>query len=189
MHVVFLKNADAVKLAETLRAIYHNTPPPASSSANLGQTTGASFGASSFGTPMGASMPGSSLAGGSNPAASALTPAPMQTQTAPFAASSIIQADAATNSIIITAPDAIYNNLRAVIEKLDVRRVQVYLEALIAEITADRAAEFGIQWQNLANVSQGGTQVIGGTSFNAGTPGEAISSLPLRIRWPMRLPA
>jgi general secretion pathway protein D len=170
MHVVFLKNADAVKLAETLRAIYHNTPPPASSSANLSQTTGASFGASSFGTPTGASIPGSSLAAGSA-AASALTPAPMQTQTAPFTASSIIQADAATNSIIITAPDAIYNNLRAVVEKLDVRRVQVYLEALIAEITADRAAEFGIQWQNLANVSQGGTQIIGGTSFNAGTPG------------------
>ncbi len=61
----------------------------------------------------------------------------------------MIQADPATNSIIITAPDAVYNNLRAVIDKLDVRRAQVYVEALIVEVTADKAAEFGIQWQSL----------------------------------------
>jgi len=34
-----------------------------------------------------------------------------------------------------------------VIDKLDARRAQVYVEALIAEVTTDRAAEFGIQWQ------------------------------------------
>ena len=61
---------------------------------------------------------------------------------------------AATNSIIITAPDAIYNNLRAVVEKLDVRRAQVYVEALIVEVTADKAAEFGIQWQSLSGARQ-----------------------------------
>jgi general secretion pathway protein D len=171
MHVVFLKNADAVKLAETLRAVYHNIPPPASSPPSPGQPAGATFGASSFGTPTSNSLAGSSTAGAMSPANS-LTPAPMQTQTALSATTGIIQADAATNSIIITAPDAIYNNLRAVIEKLDVRRVQVYVEALIAEITADRAAEFGIQWQNLSNVAQGGTQVFGGTNFNADPPGK-----------------
>ena len=180
MHVVFLKNADAVKLAETLRAIYHNMASPVSSSSGLSQPTGTAFGTSSLGAStgstmvasLGASMPGSSLAAGAVPAASAVTPAPMQTQTAATSATpGIIQADAATNSIIITAPDAIYNNLRAVIEKLDVRRVQVYIEALIAEITADRAAEFGIQWQNLSDAMQGGTQVFGGTNFNARTAG------------------
>lgn len=185
MHVVFLKNADAVRLAETLRAIYHNMGSPVSSSSGLSQVTGTAFGTSSLGTSssggmgassgtsiggsMGTSMPGSSLGAGAVPAAS-VTPAPMQTA-ATSATPGIIQADAATNSIIITAPDAIYNNLRAVIEKLDVRRVQVYIEALIAEITADRAAEFGIQWQNLSNAAQGGTQVFGGTNFNAGTAG------------------
>ena len=174
MHVVFLKNADAVKLAETLRAIYHNIPPPASSPASQGQPAAAS-GASSFGTPTGNLLAGSSPAGTMSPATS-LTPAPMQTQTALTATAGIIQADAATNSIIITAPDAIYNNLRAVIEKLDVRRVQVYIEALIAEITAERATEFGIQWQNLSNVAQGGTRVFGGTSFNAEPGGGNILS-------------
>lgn len=186
MHVVFLKNADAVRLAETLRAIYHNMASPVSSSSGLSQATGTAFGTSSLGTStsggmgassgnsmggsMGTSMPGSSLGAGTIPAASTVTPAPMQTA-ATSATPGIIQADAATNSIIITAPDAIYNNLRAVVEKLDVRRVQVYIEALIAEITADRAAEFGIQWQNLSNAAQGGTQVFGGTNFNAGTAG------------------
>ncbi|WP_254772654.1 type II secretion system secretin GspD [Nitrosospira multiformis] len=186
MHVVFLKNADAVRLAETLRAIYHNMASPVSSSSGLSQATGTAFGTSSLGTStsggmgaasgtsmggsMGTSMPGSSLGAGTVPAASTVTPAPMQTG-ATSATPGIIQADAATNSIIITAPDAIYNNLRAVVEKLDVRRVQVYIEALIAEITADRAAEFGIQWQNLSNAAQGGTQVFGGTNFNAGTAG------------------
>jgi len=185
MHVVFLKNADAVRLAETLRAVYHNMASPVSSSSGLSQATGTAFGTSSLGAStsggmgastgtsiggsMGTSMPGSSL-GGAVPAASTVTPAPMQTA-ATSATFGIIQADAATNSIIITAPDAIYNNLRAVVEKLDVRRVQVYIEALIAEITADRAAEFGIQWQNLSNAAQGGTQVFGGTNFNAGTAG------------------
>ncbi|ARO89056.1 type II secretion system protein GspD [Nitrosospira lacus] len=172
MHVVFLKNADAVKLAETLRAIYHNIIPPTSSS-GMAQTTGGAFGTSSLGT---APMPASGLAAGGSTAASALTPAPMQTQSVGSSTiAGIIQADAATNSIIITAPDAIYNNLRAVLEKLDVRRVQVYFEALIAEITADRAAEFGIQWQNLSNAALGGTQVFGGTSFNTGSGGSILS--------------
>ncbi|MBA4143690.1 MAG: type II secretion system secretin GspD [Nitrosospira sp.] len=176
MHVVFLKNADAVKLAETLRSVYHNTASPLSSAAGSGQPAGTAFGISSLGGSTGASSSSSGLGTDAVPGALALTPAPMQTQAAPSATSGIIQADSATNSIIITAPDAIYNNLRAVIEKLDVRRAQVYLEALIAEITADRAAEFGIQWQNLANLGQGGTQVIGGTSFNATTGGGNILS-------------
>ncbi len=84
----------------------------------------------------------------------------------------IIQADAATNSIIITAPDAIYNNLRAALDKLDVRRAQVYVEALIAEITADKAAEFGIQWQGLTGLGKTTTQPFGGTNF--GSTGQNI---------------
>src|SRR5439155_20092315 len=44
------------------------------------------------------------------------------------AAPSLIQADEATNSIIINASDTVYNNLRLVIEQLDIRRAQVYVE-------------------------------------------------------------
>ncbi|TAL89572.1 MAG: type II secretion system protein GspD, partial [Rhodanobacter sp.] len=69
-------------------------------------------------------------------------------------------------------PDAIYNNLRAAIEKLDVRRAQVYVEATIVELSADKAAEFGIQWQNLSGLGRTGTQAFGGTNF--GTAGQNI---------------
>jgi general secretion pathway protein D len=81
------------------------------------------------------------------------------------APASNIQAYAATNSLIITAPDHVYNALRSVIDKLDQRRAQVYVEALIVEVTSSVAAEFGIQWQDLTGVTRGGAQVIGGTNF------------------------
>ncbi len=74
------------------------------------------------------------------------------------AAPSLIQADEATNSIIINASDTVYNNLRLVIEQLDVRRAQVYVEALIVEMTADAANELGIQW---AGGTQRGSTTIG----------------------------
>ena len=57
-----------------------------------------------------------------------------------------IQADPATNSLIISAPGPVYRELREVINKLDERRAQVFVESLIAEVRTDKAAEFGIQW-------------------------------------------
>ena len=56
-----------------------------------------------------------------------------------------IQADPATNSLIISAPEPVYRELRAVIDKLDQRRAQVFIESLIAEVNMDRAADFGVQ--------------------------------------------
>lgn len=76
-----------------------------------------------------------------------------------------IQADAATNTLIITASEPVYNNIRSVIEKLDVRRPQVFVEALIVEVTADKAAEFGVQWQNINGINKAGSNIIGGTNF------------------------
>jgi general secretion pathway protein D len=81
-----------------------------------------------------------------------------------------IQADPATNSLIITAAEPQYRQLRAVIDRLDSRRAQVYVESLIAEVNADKAAEFGIQWQG--PIGQKGDSNIGllGTNFSiAGT--------------------
>ena len=126
MHVVYLKNAEAVKMAQTLRAVMS------------GEVTVAAA-----------------------PAAGSASPS----STAAPAGGGIIQADAASNALIITASSAIYNNLRAVIEMLDVRRAQVFVEALIVEVTADKAAEFGVQWQDLTGINRNGAQVIGGTNF------------------------
>lgn len=88
---------------------------------------------------------------------------------APGAAqASLVQADEATNSIIINASDTVYNNLRTVIEQLDIRRAQVYVEALIAEMNADRTDELGIQWAGVTGVGQ--STVGGFTNFPAANP-------------------
>ncbi len=151
IHVVYMKNAEAVKVAETLRAIYLGeasiATPRATSMPGAPAVTAPATSAAPIATPLLASAPAASLAS--------------------LASSGIIQADAATNSIIINAPDAIYNNLRAALDKLDVRRAQVYVEALIAEVTADKAAEFGIQWQGLSGLGKSTTQPFGGTNFGA----------------------
>jgi len=154
IHVVYLKNAEAVKLAETLRAIHLGQAAPAAPRAPASASAPPVAGALAAASPLYSSAPGA-------PAAYADS-------------SGIIQADAATNSIIINAPDAIYNNLRAVLEKLDVRRAQVYVEALIAEVTADKAAEFGVQWQDLSGAGGTGSsaRAFGGTNF--GSPGQNI---------------
>jgi general secretion pathway protein D len=138
IHVVYLKNAEAAKLAATLRSVL-------------------SADTSAIVVPESASL--STAATGTNMAHSA----------AP-AGGGMIQADTASNALIITASDAVYNNLRAVIEKLDVRRAQVFVEALIVEVTAARAAEFGVQWQSLNGLT--GRGIIGGTNF--GTSGQNI---------------
>jgi general secretion pathway protein D len=75
----------------------------------------------------------------------------------------MVQADTVSNSLIVTAPEAVFKNIRNVIERLDVRRPQVFVEALIVEVTADKAAEFGIQWQTLTNST--GARIVGGTNF------------------------
>ena len=48
------------------------------------------------------------------------------------------------------------------------------MEALIVEVTADKAAEFGVQWQNLTGINKSGTNIIGGTNF--GTTGNIIGA-------------
>jgi general secretion pathway protein D len=93
---------------------------------------------------------------------------------APGAApASLIQADEATNSIIINASDTVYNNLRTVIEQLDIRRAQVYVEALIAEMNADRTDELGFQWAGVTGVGQ--SSVGGFTNFLGAAPSLAAA--------------
>jgi len=147
IHVVYLKNAEATRVAQTLRAVLSGEPVPIQVASAAPLIT----------APSG---PGLTTAGGPGPA-----PASPAALGASVAGGGMVQADAASNAVIISAPDAVYANLRAVIDKLDVRRAQVHVEALIVEVTADKAAEWGIQWQSLHNLSGTGTQAIGGTNF------------------------
>ncbi|MGM9426890.1 type II secretion system secretin GspD [Hydrogenophaga sp. MI9] len=154
IHVVYLKNADAVSLATTLRAAMASEGGGAASG---GTTTvrNAAGGASSTASP------GSSSAATTPVAASAGPSTGGQ-----------IQADPATNALIITATEPQYRQLRAVIDQLDARRAQVYVESLIAEVNADKAAEFGIQWQGpLGNL---GDNTVGLLGTNFGTGGNNI---------------
>jgi len=171
--VVPLKNAEATKLAVTLRAIVAadatlsaqvvgnpGQPGSVNPSANLNQPQS---------NQQGSTAPGAS---GSSAATSALTSSSNPTT------GGIIQAEPATNSIIITASEPLYRSLRHVIEQLDRRRTQVYIESLIAEVSSTNAAELGIQWQGL--IGSGNQNVgFGGTNYTnaAGQPGSNIVGL------------
>ncbi len=74
-----------------------------------------------------------------------------------------IQADEATNALVITAPPDIMRSLKRVISQLDVRRAQVLIEAVIAEVSADTARELGVQW--LFNGAADGDGPVGLINF------------------------
>jgi general secretion pathway protein D len=172
IHVVYLKNAEATRLAQTLRAVLSGDTSAATAPSGTLSTS------SSSATPATTTPSATSGVSGASAAPGAFNPA----AAAPVMGG-MIQADAASNALIITSSDAVYNNLRTVVEMLDVRRAQVFVEALIAEVTADKAAEFGIQWQALNGINNPGANVIGGTNFGtqgaggaAGAPGGNIIS-------------
>ncbi|WP_353572154.1 type II secretion system secretin GspD [Candidatus Albibeggiatoa sp. nov. BB20] len=79
-----------------------------------------------------------------------------------------IQADETTNSLVITAAPDVLRSLENVIDKLDIRRAQVLVEAIIAEVSIDRARELGVQWMTY-NTGESGVTPIGMINFdNAG---------------------
>jgi len=154
IYVVYLKNAEAARLAVTLRAAMAATTP-----------TGAAAGAGATTAAAPAAAVPTSTAGGT----AAATPATAPTQpSAQPSTGGQIQADPATNALIITAAEPQYRQLRAVIDRLDARRAQVYVESLIAEVNADKAAEFGIQWQNVIGKSTSSLLGVLGTNFSIG---------------------
>ena len=164
IYVVPLKNAEASKLAITLRALVAAD----SSSADLtNPNTNAQASAGSNplipnqgGTsPMNVAGMNSANALGGAPSAAASS---ALTSTSTPSTGGIIQADPNTNSLIITATEPVYQDLMKVIEKLDRRRAQVYIESMIVELTASNAAELGVQWQALNSSNT----AFAGTNFN-----------------------
>jgi len=181
IHVVYLKNADAVALAATLRAAIGaqaTAAGTASGQPGAGGTTPQGGGMSSIPTSQPvvsrdssgtASMGmGSSSGLGSSGGGGALGVA-QQPSTG-----GMVQADPSTNSLIITAPPPIYRQMRAVIDKLDGRRAQVLIESLIVELKDNRLAQFGVQWQ--AILSNNG-KVLGSIGNNSSVAGANILSL------------
>jgi general secretion pathway protein D len=75
-----------------------------------------------------------------------------------------IHADEATNSLVITAPPSLMRSLESVIRQLDIRRAQVLVDAIIAEVSENKARQLGVQWA-VFDLS-GSTAPVGGTNFN-----------------------
>jgi general secretion pathway protein D len=176
IRVVYLRNAEAIRLVQVLRSVLvSETSGPGASqlspgmqalqtqAAQVNQTLPGSGGLQSTGPGGLGSSPATTALQSSSGSAGVVTVA---------AGGAVIAADPATNSLIITAPEPVYRNLRAVIDKLDARRVQVYIESLIVEVSAERAMELGVQWQFLGQPS--GTGVVGGTNLAARGTGSNI---------------
>jgi general secretion pathway protein D len=173
--VVYLKNADATKLAEVLRAAVATGSIGGGGSSGGGGTSTPAYtagGGTQPASPGGST--GTSAMGGPGGAASPQTTSPVSASARPSTGGQI-QADPATNSLIITAPEPQYRQMRQVIDQLDVRRAQVYVEALMISVDAKKAADFGIQWQGLFAAGQ--SYVGGGTNFGGG--GDNIINLSL----------
>ena len=176
MHVVYLRNAQAGKLAQSLRGLLTGESESGvsdeargklSAMGGTGQNTQGSAAQNSSGTPTGSGV--QSSYGQDNQSTGATT---SKDQDTAFSAGGVtIQADATTNTLLISAPDPLYRNLREVIDMLDQRRAQVVIESLIVEVGEDDATEFGVQWQagNLAGKGGFGGVNLGGSGVN-GTP-------------------
>jgi len=91
----------------------------------------------------------------------------------------LIQADAESNALVITAGASRFKSLRAVIQKLDMPRAQVHIEAIIAEVSLNTAKELGVEWYVDGSGSTNSTWPIGGTNFpdSGGTLGSIIGSI------------
>ena len=160
--VVPLKNAEASKLAITLRALVAADAALSAQVASSSNTPSTLASAPQQNT-LAATQSAASSTAGTNLATSALTSSSNPN------IGGFIQAEPATNSILITGSEPLYRSLRQVIEQLDLRRNQVYIESLIVEVSNETAAELGIQWNFLIGA---GDQNVGFGSTNYGAPGQ-----------------
>ncbi|QHI98304.1 type II secretion system secretin GspD [Xylophilus rhododendri] len=177
IYVVYLKNAEATRIAVALRAALASLT--AGTGGTAGGATGGTTTASAAPTSGTSALPtaltnlsGSSSSGASGGFGSASLSSGASGNFANSAMPSTggsIQADPATNSLIITATEPQYRQLRAVIDKLDGRRAQVLVESLIVEVNANKVADFGIQWQSVLGNSGSTIGVLGTNSSVAGT--------------------
>ncbi|HEY2020354.1 type II secretion system secretin GspD [Paraburkholderia sp.] len=192
IHVVPLRNADATKLARTLRSMLgkgaggESGSSASSNDANSFNQNGGGGGggglsnSSSTGSSGTPPLPSGGLGGGSSMSSPMGGGSGSNNNNGGFGNSDkdkgnedqgggMITADPATNSLIITAAEPVYRNLRAVIDQLDARRAQVYIEALVVELNSNTNANLGIQWQIANNA------LFAGTNLQA--PGSSANSI------------
>jgi general secretion pathway protein D len=138
IHVYYLKNANAAKLASTLATL------------------------AGSGTP---SVPGQAVQHGA--------------AVAQLAGGVKITADPATNSLIIIATPQDYQILKGVIQELDIRRRQVYVQAVIAELSLSGTKQLGVDLNAIPNLLAGGTQFGAVSNMGAGSQILPTTTSPL----------
>ena len=138
IHVVYLKHADAANLSATLQSLFRSSPQTQKNNPEPKPSTTAT-----------------------------ISPSQVVTTDIPVQDSIIVRADTGLNALIIVAPEPLFVQMRQVINDLDVRRAQVYIESLIVEVSNDRAAEFGVQFQYLDGLNSSGTSAFGGANFTS----------------------
>ncbi|MFI4979019.1 MAG: type II secretion system secretin GspD [Nevskiales bacterium] len=134
--VIYLNYALAENLAPLLMG---NAQPSRSSSSKSGSMFGSSSGGSS------------SSFGSSNSSTPASTPSVSSSSASAGGTSSTnpdlhVLADRDTNSLIITAPPKIMQQVKSIVAQLDIRRSQVLVEAIVAEVSADKSSQLGIDY-------------------------------------------
>jgi general secretion pathway protein D len=152
IHVYYLAHANAEELAKVLTAQASDLARPRTTREPTGTTT----------TPR-------------RPTPTTTTPTTTPAATSPVTASMqggvSITADKPTNSLVITAPPEVYTVLKGIIEKLDIRRSQVLVESLIAEVALTATRQLGVEWRVIDTPD--GTQVF---SSSTGTSGGELAT-------------
>jgi len=199
IHVVPLTNADATTLAKTLRgmmgqssdskgatagnSLFGNSGGQSGSGGGLANNNGSlpplpsgTSNSSSFGSTSGSSSNSSGMGGlGGNNGTGNGNNGNNSDDSADQSGSGMIVADASTNSLIITAPEPVYRNLRNVIAQLDQRRAQIYIESMIIEVTSTKTGQFGVQWL-FGGSGNNSVFSIGNDSSNSATSIANVSS-------------
>lgn len=88
-----------------------------------------------------------------------------------------IQADESSNALVITAPLGVFRSLQDVIRKLDIRRAQVLVEAVVAEVSLNTTGKLGVEWLGVDRDPSGTTRPAIATNFGNGLT-DALATLP-----------
>ena len=160
VRVVYLRNTDAVRMAQVLRAAF----PSETASAGTGTASTTAAGISPT-----SSSGIASVATSSTGKTSAQT-TPSVTAAAQPTTGGGIQADPASNSLVITAPEPRFREMRQIIDQLDARRAQLYVESLVVEVDASRSVDLGLQWASLPDIAST-------TALTLGTVAKALETI------------
>lgn len=164
--VVYLKYAQAKELAEILRSVSDSLMGAKTARSSTPPST-------TVAAPITTPTPAQNQPPTQTPTTPAVTtPVTTTTSISPTSGNVLgthIQADPATNSLIITATPAILQNLLVVVRQLDVRRAQVLVEAIIAEVESNKAQQLGVQW--ITEGLSGNVGPVGLINFGSPTTG------------------